>query len=550
MADASLEDITLTQKEVVGGESGGLKTHVSRLSTEVSATPSKESKQEEEQVDEDQKFTFVQACGMNTMYMFGTGPLITLPYCIASADPVGPHALVGYGIACLACFCDALVCGEVSSMWPESGGSYIYLRNLYGRETWGRVAAFIFFWQFLVSGPAEIASGFIAIAEYMVFFDPNTVSYGVRAAISLGLLAMATFMLYRNTKEIGGIANFLAGVTIFAMIFAIVGGFSDWHAENLVAPPNAYSGSAGKVLMGLAAATRFGVYDMTGYYDVCFIGGEIRNAKVNVPKSCIVTCGVVAVIYIFVYVAVLGHLDWRGFVEMYGDDYDGVQVGIMSTFTESLTGSKFLAYVMTIVVGCTIFGSVFSMILGFTHLLFTAADQGFFYSFFAHKHPTVENLPDRALLSLSLVSAAWCFFSIDVVIDAMTVMLVWVQFFGQSVGLLWYRYNTPKEEQPEGWRMPLYPLPCIIQAVLFFFIGITSDSYILYGSETPTLELSVAFLLLGGVMYVLRAKVNKEWPYNETDVEVKKEVKDVKKEVKKEVESMVENYSVSPVAGN
>ena len=73
-----------------------------------------------------------------------------------------------YFVACVACICDALVCEEIGSKWPDSGGAYLYLRELYGRETWGRLMAFLFIWEFLVSGPAEIASGFIAIARYLV----------------------------------------------------------------------------------------------------------------------------------------------------------------------------------------------------------------------------------------------------------------------------------------------------------------------------------------------------------------------------------------------
>ena len=38
----------------------------------------------------------------------------------------------------------------------------------------------------------------------------------------------------------------------------------------------------------------------------------------------------------------------------------------------------------------------------------------------------------------------------------MTTLLVLVQFMGQSIGLMYYRYVTPVEEQPQGWRTHLY----------------------------------------------------------------------------------------------
>jgi len=57
------------------------------------------------------------------------------------------------------------------------------------------------------------------------------------------------------------------------------------------------------------------------------MGDEVQNPKENIPKSCVFTCCIVSVIYILVYLAILGHLDWREFVHMYTDDYDGVAVG-------------------------------------------------------------------------------------------------------------------------------------------------------------------------------------------------------------------------------
>ena len=73
---------------------------------------------------EESKFSCFQACALNTMNMFGTGPLITIPYCIAAVDPYGPYCMIGYALAVLACMCDSLIWGELGSMWPVSGGSH------------------------------------------------------------------------------------------------------------------------------------------------------------------------------------------------------------------------------------------------------------------------------------------------------------------------------------------------------------------------------------------------------------------------------------------
>ena len=53
--------------------------------------------EQEEERTEESKFSFFQACSLNTMNMFGTGPLITIPYCLAAVTPHGPYAMIGYG---------------------------------------------------------------------------------------------------------------------------------------------------------------------------------------------------------------------------------------------------------------------------------------------------------------------------------------------------------------------------------------------------------------------------------------------------------------------
>lgn len=131
----------------------------------------------------------------------------------------------------------------------------------------------------------------------------------------------------------------------------------------------------------------------------------------------------------------------------------------------------------------------------------------------------------------------------------MTTMLILVQFIGQSVGLIYYRWVTPIEQIPDHFKMPLYPLPCIIQLVLFSFIFITTDNYLVSGNN-PVLELSLLFLLFGVALFLVWSKVQKQWPFkpvgedksteggNEGDVEVIAEGDEEEEEGNKKEESV------------
>jgi len=469
-------------------------------------------------VEDGKKFTFLHACSLNTMNMFGTGPFITIPYCLATIDPVGPHCMIGYALACFACMCDSFVWGELGSIWPHSGGSYVYLKHIYGSKGWGKFMGFMFIWQFFISGPAELASGYIAISEYLLYiFD--TQEYWTRVGISLSVCLCTSLILFRTKDLIGNVALFLWGVTGFAMAFSFIAGFANFESDNMTAPPDAFSNS-GKLLMGIAATTRFGIYDMTGYYDVCSFGDEVQNPRKNIPASCVITCVVVAVIYIGVYVSVIGAIDYRTYIEQYDDDWDGGEpFGIMSIFTEQVVNKNF-AYFMTIIVCVTIFGSNFAQLCGYAYLPYAAAHDGYFLEIFKQKSP--DGLPYYSLLTVCIISAIWCFFSLDIVIDAMTTLLVLVQFIGQSVGLMLYRHYHADELPADRWTMPLYPLPCIVQITIFFFIFITTDNWIIMGSD-PILEGSIVVLWVGVVMFLLTQRVKHDWPFaRDSDNDIQK----------------------------
>src|SRR5712672_1374716 len=85
----------------------------------------------------------------------------------------GPQAMLGWVVAVLITVPDALVWSELGAAMPGSGGSYVYLRDGFGRETFGRLMAFLFVWQFILSGPLEIASGYIGFAQYLNYLWPG-----------------------------------------------------------------------------------------------------------------------------------------------------------------------------------------------------------------------------------------------------------------------------------------------------------------------------------------------------------------------------------------
>src|SRR5207249_4129927 len=113
----------------------------------------------------------LQATALNVANMVGIGPFITIPLFIKAMN--GPHALVAWVVAALLVLCDGLVWSELGAALPGSGGTYHFLREIFGRYRWGRLMPFLFIWQFLVSGTLEMASGYIGSVDYLKYVFPT-----------------------------------------------------------------------------------------------------------------------------------------------------------------------------------------------------------------------------------------------------------------------------------------------------------------------------------------------------------------------------------------
>jgi len=321
--------------------------------------------------------------------------------------------------------------------------------------------------------------------------------------------------LYREINEVGTITLVLWGFTICAILFAIIAGYSTFQEKYIQAPHNAFE-DPGKVFASFWIAARYAVYDFTGYYDVNFVGKEVQEPSKNIPVACVTTCCVVAMVFFLVDVAVIGSLEWEGdegYVKNVLDD-DASANYIMATFCQTHINREFAIF-FTLIVCITIFGSCFSFMIGLAQIPYTAAKDGYFYAFLAHEHERYKGLQDYSLLFVGGLSTIFCFLSLDLVIEGMLTMQLALQFMGQGWGLIWYRYFLPEEEQEFGdFSVPLFPIPNIIQLLVFGMILCTTQSVVTgFGEANPLLEIAIGFIVAGIVMYLLWARSKAFWPF-------------------------------------
>src|SRR6266853_6163688 len=164
------------------------------------------------------RFGLIHATALNMTNMVGIGPFITIPLLMSALG--GPQAMIGWLIAMLIAIPDGMVWSELGAAMPGSGGSYLYLREAFGRETFGRLMAFLFIWQFIFSGPLEIASGYIGFARYTGYvWQGITSRETLLVAAIVGIVNVA--LLYRRITSIGKITISLWIGTLLTSLAAV-----------------------------------------------------------------------------------------------------------------------------------------------------------------------------------------------------------------------------------------------------------------------------------------------------------------------------------------
>jgi amino acid transporter len=441
------------------------------------------------------RFGLLQASALNMANMVGVGPFITIPLLMSALG--GPQAILGWLVAFIITLSDGLVWSELGAAFPGSGGSYIYLREGFGPQGLGRLMAFLFIWQFIISGPLEIASGYIGFAKYLSYIWRGMTSFETKLiCAAVGILAI--ILLYRRITSIGKITVVLWAGTIITVVSVVISGALKFNPKIAFDfPPNAFRFSFG-FLMGLAAAARVGVYDYLGYYDVCYIGEEVRNPGRVIPRSILISLSVIAALYLGMNLSVIGVVPWREFVP--ASDHQ-VSNFIVSIFMERVHGPG-IAVIFTLLVLWTTFGSVFALVLGYSRIPYAAALDGGFFPVFGRLHPK-KNFPHISLLAVGSLSVVSSFFSLGLVIEALVTMRILIQFIGQIAGLILLRRRAPQLDRP--YRMWLYPLPALIALVGWIFVFVTADRRVLL--------FGLAMLAAGIVIYLGWSKRTRKWPF-------------------------------------
>jgi len=442
----------------------------------------------------ERKLGLAHASAINMIDMVGIGPFITMPMVIGMMN--GPYFLYAWLAGAFLSMVDAMIWSELGTAFPKAGGSYNFLKEAYGKNTAGKLMSFLFVWQTMIQAPLVIASAAIGFAKYFSFLVP--LNFVTEKIVSGSVVILIVVLLYRKIEAIGKISIFLWSGVIITMFWIIGGGIT--HGNFLTPIKNINNGI--KIDYAFLAAMGFAsvksVYSYLGYYNVCHLGSEIKNPSKNIPRSMFISIAGIALLYLLMNISVTSVIPWQVAKN---------SQFLVSEFIQEIAG-KNAAKVATCLILWVAFASVFSATLGYSRIPYAAAADGEFFEIFAKVHPE-KKFPYISLLVLGSIAFVFSLlFKLADVISAILAMRVMIQFIGQAVGLLLLRYK--KNDIIFPYKMPLFPLPVILAITMWLYILISTGGQLMISGLVITLA--------GSVVYFLKAKLKKEWPFGHDEL--------------------------------
>ena len=412
----------------------------------------------------------LQAVSLNMSMMVGIGPFITIPTLLGTMN--GPHAMLGWILGGLVALGDGMVWSELAATFPGSGGTYHFYDAVYGETRIGRLWKFLFVWQFLFSGPLEVATGALGVAQYLGYFLPGldqtawnwstlvpglpgSVRFGQLAAI--GVLAFVTFLAYRRISAAGRLMVVLWAGMLLTVAWVIAVGLLHFDPARAFDFPEHARRIDGRWAIGLGMATGIAMYDFLGYYQICYLGDEVSNPSRTLPRSILISTVAVATIYLVMNLGIVGVLPWRKVVE---------SNRVASDLIVQTQGQG-AATLVTAMIVWTALASTFAAVLGYSRIPYASAKAGHFFRVFAATHPTGD-FPHRSLLLVGGMAMVSGLADLETVIAALLVARIPIQFVGQIVTVGYWRSRPGA--RPPAFRMPWYPIPAVVALAGWCFI--------------------------------------------------------------------------------
>lgn len=379
--------------------------------------------------------------------VIGTG-IFLVPSMMVRDLPSPIAILAAWVVGGVMSYLGALAYAELGTMFPSTGGQYIFLR-----ESFGPMLAFLCGWTlFLVVMTGEIAFLATGFATYLrSFINMNGIE--VRA-VAVGVIAIFTLINCRGLQLGSTVQNLLTALKLFGIAILVFAVFFSTQPSHLHLATKISDFHPRQ--FGLALAMALIAYD--GWNTLSFVNGEIRNPSRTIPIALCVGVATCTAVYVIVTASYLRIMPLSAIAS-------STRVG--SDAALRVLGHKGAALI-TIVILISILGSANGTILTSPRLYFAQARDGLFFARFSEIDPRFQT-PSFAILMQGLWASVLALTGSYELLASYAVFCAWFFYLLIVVGLMILRTQNPALPRP--YRMWGYPVtPLLFAAVTLWFL--------------------------------------------------------------------------------
>ncbi len=349
----------------------------------------------------------------------------------------------------------SLVCAELSSVYPRTGGVYVFLK-----ETLSPACGFLWGWAMFWSAHSGIiAASSVILARYVAYFVPLG-DWGIRA-VAITAIILLSFLNYLGVRQGSTLqtavtaGKIVAIVLLLGMVF-LFGSPAPQSAAATPAAPVSFS----EFVLGISAA----LFAFGGWHMVTYVAGETQNASRTIPKALMIGCLVVTTCYVALNAAYLYLLPLAKVTS-------STRVAADAAF--AIAGTRGASAISALVI-LSALGVLNGVILAGPRTYFAMAQEGLAFRWLSAVHPR-HHTPYRTILVQAIWSCALVATGTYRALFTRVIYTEWLFFALMAVGLM-RLHSKPGYAPPyRAWGHPVVPLVFAAAAVIVAVIQIAAD---------------------------------------------------------------------------
>jgi APA family basic amino acid/polyamine antiporter len=330
----------------------------------------------------------------------------------------------------------ALVCAELASAFPRTGGVYVFLREIYSPAL-----GFLWGWAMFWSMHSGIAA---AIATVFARYAGTFLSLGDTATrlVAVGAILVLSAINYVGTRTGSRLQAGITGVKVAAVAAIIGAGW--WLAPASLTTAGAAPTVGPWDLTDLMLAVSAGLFAFGGWHMVTYTAEETVDAVRTIPRALMIGIIVVTVCYIglnTVYLRVLSVPEVIASPRVAADTFN------------RLVGSAGAVAISALVM-VSAFGALNGIILVGPRVYYQMAQDGVLFGWAGQVHPRFQT-PARAIVLQAVWSSVLVWTGTYRALFTRVIYTEWIFFALLGVGILMLRRRP---DYHPAWPMPLVPI--------------------------------------------------------------------------------------------